>query len=117
MGAHFRIPIGNLTPGVAEMLVQTCPLRIVADAGADLHYDAPDWRRSATLIVGSEATGVAADVAALATDAVSIPLAAAVESLNAAVAGAVILFEAARQRRRHVPDSHGAGKMRGHADR
>ncbi len=41
----------------------------------------------------------AAILAALGTAAAAIPLAPGVESLNAAVAGAVILFEAARQRR------------------
>ena len=38
-------------------------------------------------------------LAAWATEAVAIPLAGGVESLNAAVAGSILLFEAARQRR------------------
>jgi TrmH family RNA methyltransferase len=48
--------------------------------------------------VGNEAHGVGELAAALAYDTVSIPMAGATESLNAAMAGGIILFEAARQR-------------------
>jgi TrmH family RNA methyltransferase len=51
------------------------------------------------VLVGSEAHGLPDAVARAATSRLTIPLAAPVESLNAAVAGAVVLFEAARQRR------------------
>jgi tRNA G18 (ribose-2'-O)-methylase SpoU len=51
------------------------------------------------LVVGSEATGLSAEVRADPTCAtISIPLAGGVESLNAAVAGSIALFEARRQR-------------------
>jgi TrmH family RNA methyltransferase len=50
------------------------------------------------LIIGGEAAGAGA-VARRRAQPVAIPMARATESLNAAVAGAVILFEAARQRR------------------
>ncbi len=56
----------------------------------------PERRRS---IIGGETEGVGPELAAWATEEVGIPLDHGVESLNAAVAGAVILFEAARQRR------------------
>jgi len=100
MGAHFRLPIRSLTPELEEEIRVACPLRVVADAAATLPYDALDWTQPAALIVGSEATGPSAEMLALATRDVSIPLAGGVESLNAAVAGSIILFEAARQRRR-----------------
>lgn len=99
MGAHFRVPIAPLDAAAETELRARCPLRAVARAGADEAYDALDWRQGAALIVGSEADGVGPAVAALGTVEVAIPLAAGVESLNAAVAGAVILFEAVRQRR------------------
>ena len=51
------------------------------------------------LVIGGETEGIGPDLAAWATEEVGIPLGRGVESLNAAVAGAVILFEAARQRR------------------
>ena len=62
-------------------------------------YDATDWTGPAALIIGGEAEGVGPALAAWGTEEVGIPLDHGVESLNAAVAGAVILFEAARQRR------------------
>ena len=99
MGAHFRVPLRPLDAAATADLTATFPLRVAAAAAAAAAYDAVDWRQPAALIVGSEAEGVGPEVAALATTAAAIPLAPGVESLNAAVAGAVILFEAARQRR------------------
>jgi RNA methyltransferase, TrmH family len=106
MGAHFRVPIRWLDGGAVEEVVARCPVRVVADARAGRSYDEVDWSGPAALVVGSEAEGAGGTTRALATDAVRIPLASAVESLNVAVAGAVILFEAARQRRVAV----GAGR-------
>jgi TrmH family RNA methyltransferase len=99
MGAHFRVPIRWFDGGAVDEVVASCPVRVVADARAGRSYDAVDWTGPAALVVGSEAEGAGGTTRALATEAVRIPLAAGVESLNVAVAGAIILFEAARQRR------------------
>lgn len=109
MGAHFRLPLRPLDAAAAGRIAAEIPLRVAAEAAADTPHDALDWRGAAAVIVGSEAAGVGPEVAALATARCSIPLAAGVESLNAAVAGAVILFEAARQRRTgcHPPPANG----------
>jgi TrmH family RNA methyltransferase len=56
-------------------------------------------RQISALIIGSEAHGAGPEARALAQGEVAIPMAAATESLNAAIAAAIILFEAARQRR------------------
>lgn len=98
MGAHFRVPLRALDGEAAAELRRDVPLRVLAAADAPTAYHALDWRGPAAVIVGSEAEGVGSDVADLATARAGIPLAAGVESLNAAVAGAVVLFEAARQR-------------------
>ncbi len=96
MGAHFRLPIRELSydavwPAIAGLAVW------VADTHASLPYDMVDWRRPSALVIGSEAAGPSA--AALSRgQPIAIPMAAGVESLNAAVAGAIILFEARRQR-------------------
>lgn len=99
MGAHFRVPLRPLDDSGMVHLRERYPLRVVAVAEGDRSYDALDWRQPAALIVGSEADGIGPEVAVLGTTTAAIPLAPGVESLNAAVAGAVILFEAARQRR------------------
>jgi TrmH family RNA methyltransferase len=49
------------------------------------------------LIIGSEAHGPSKEAHMLATRTISIPLANGVESLNAAMAAGIILFEAVRQ--------------------
>jgi TrmH family RNA methyltransferase len=69
----------------------------LAEAGGGRSYDTIDWRRPSALVIGSEAHGPSAEMRALATGSASIPLRGGVESLNAAVAASVILFEAARQ--------------------
>jgi TrmH family RNA methyltransferase len=99
MGAHFRVPFRWLDDNVYSWLLQQCPARVVAEADAPLPYDAFDWTSGAALIVGSEATGASAATRDLATARVTIPLCGDLESLNAAIAGSIILFEAARQRR------------------
>jgi TrmH family RNA methyltransferase len=99
MGVHFRVPVRLWDDEVRELVVSACPLRVLADARADEIYDRVDLTRGTALIIGSEAHGATAALAALASVRVRIPLARGVESLNAAVAGAVLLYEAARQRR------------------
>ena len=99
VGAHFRVPLIPLDAGALEELRRRLPRRVVARAGASRPYDAADWTGAAALVIGGEAEGVGPELEAWGTEEVGIPLAHGVESLNAAVAGAVILFEAARQRR------------------
>jgi TrmH family RNA methyltransferase len=99
VGAHFRIPIRWLSDDERTHLTTTVPIRIIADAMAEANYDEIDWTGPRVVIVGSEAHGASSAVHALATGTVRIPLANTVESLNAAAAGAIILFEIARQRR------------------
>ncbi|MCL2719256.1 MAG: RNA methyltransferase, partial [Lachnospiraceae bacterium] len=62
-------------------------------------YDQCDYRKGTAFLIGSEAHGLQIETQALATQNLTIPMAGAVESLNAATAAAVLLFEAARQRR------------------
>jgi tRNA G18 (ribose-2'-O)-methylase SpoU len=57
-----------------------------------------DWTIPRALIVGAEASGLEQDEIALADEALRIPMQPPVESLNVAVATAIILYEAARQR-------------------
>jgi TrmH family RNA methyltransferase len=99
MGAHVRIPLLPLDAAARSDLAARLPQRVVARADAATPYDAIDWTGPSALVIGGEASGVGVDVAGWGTMAAAIPLAPGVESLNAAVAGAVILFEAARQRR------------------
>jgi TrmH family RNA methyltransferase len=69
------------------------------DAGATTPYDSLDYTGKVAFVVGNEAWGIAAEHRSLLHEVVGIPMPGAAESLNAAVAGAILLFEAVRQRR------------------
>ena len=100
MGAHFRLPMRqDLQWEEADEALGPADNIYVADAEGRMPYYAADWRQPSVLIIGNEANGIGPEARARATKVISIPMAASVESLNAAVAGSVILFEAARQRR------------------
>lgn len=98
MGAHFRLPVMEMNwPQIRGALAGSAVY--LADGAATTAYDAVDWRGRWALMIGSEGHGAGDEARALMTRPIMIPMARATESLNAAVAGAVILFEAARQRR------------------
>jgi len=63
-------------------------------------YDEAPWDGSVALVLGNEAHGLDEASKALLDDTVTITMAGAAESLNVSVAGAVLCFEALRQRRR-----------------
>jgi TrmH family RNA methyltransferase len=100
MGSAFRLPIVSC-PAADEAVaaVRARGLRVLALTardGASL-YDM-DLRGPSALLVGGEGAGLSDDIAALTDARVSIPMRPPVESLNVAVAAAVALYEAARQR-------------------
>lgn len=98
MGAHLRLPVHHAS--WQEIRAETDTLAVwVAAADGDLPYTDVNWRQPSALIIGSEATGAGERAEATAGGRVYIPMYAATESLNAAMAAGVILFEAARQRR------------------
>ncbi len=97
MGAHFRLPI--LEAAWAEIVDRVGGVNVyLAAADGELSYTDADWTQPSALIVGSEASGASKDAMQLAAKRISIPLSREVESLNAAVAASIILFEAKRQR-------------------
>jgi len=98
MGAHFRLPIVERSWAEIREVVDGMPVYL-ADMTGDAAYHEVDWKAAHALIIGSEADGASADAESLATSRVYIPMASETESLNAAVAAGVILFEATRQRR------------------
>jgi TrmH family RNA methyltransferase len=69
----------------------------LAEAESSHLYYQQDLRRPFALIVGNEAHGPSPEARELASLAISIPLANGVESLNAAMAAGIILYEAVRQ--------------------
>ncbi len=101
MGAHFHLPIQH--QGWVE-LTQTLSkwgstLQIfLADSAGGTTYTQADFRPPVALIVGGEASGAGEQSLSLAAIKVHIPMPGGSESLNAAVAASILLFEVQRQR-------------------
>jgi RNA methyltransferase, TrmH family len=99
MGAHFRLALKTIGWDEISRLCQQNHLQILlADAAGEQVYTSVDLRSPFALLIGGEAHGASPLAASLAHLRVRIPLAGQMESLNAAAAAAVLLFEAARQR-------------------
>lgn len=98
-GSHFRLPIAFLDWNNIPEILNRCSV-FVTQAGADMDYVDVDWSRAVAVVVGNETSGVTETAKWHADGRVGIPLANKLESLNAGIAGSVILFEAWRQRRR-----------------
>ncbi|MGN8921644.1 TrmH family RNA methyltransferase [Lachnospiraceae bacterium HCP28S3_F9] len=64
-------------------------------------YDEEDYGRPCAFLIGNEGNGLSQETAELADIYIKIPMEGQVESLNAAIAASVLMFEAGRQRRRH----------------
>lgn len=96
-GAHFHLPLRTVDASQVMATVEGLPLWL-AEARAGFPYTEVDWRAPCALIIGSEAHGPSAPVRRLPAQHVHIPINPDSESLNAAVAAGVLLFEIARQR-------------------
>lgn len=99
MGGHFHLPI--VETDIESLGEHLSGLDIwLAEARLGQPYHRVDWRRPTAIVIGGEASGPSQALRSLSKGQVQIPMAAGTESLNAAVAAAVILFEIARQRGR-----------------
>lgn len=101
MGSIYRVPfvyVDNLGDACRWMKEQGLRLFAAHLKGMN-NYDQEDYTDNVGFLIGNEAIGLTDSTAALADCYVKIPMAGRVESLNAAMAASVLMFEAARQRR------------------
>jgi TrmH family RNA methyltransferase len=99
MGAHFCLPvIVQDWVSLRELVHQHSLYCILADSEATSVYTGVNFRRPVVVIVGGEAEGASQEARMLASETVQIPMSGQVESLNAAVAAAVLFYEVVRQR-------------------
>jgi TrmH family RNA methyltransferase len=99
-GQWFRLPM-TASPNLVEdiALCKASGVQVVATLpNADADYWQLDLRKPTLILLGNEGSGLSADLATAAEVQTKIPLAAGVESLNVAIAAALILYEALRQR-------------------
>ena len=98
MGAHFRLPIHSMTWNEIKRFCESANQQVyLADMDGQSCWEA-DLRQPLALIVGGEANGAGEQARKLANQKISIPMNGNIESLNAGVAGSVLMFEVARQR-------------------
>ncbi len=95
---HLRLaPVDDLPGALADLHVRG--LRIVgADGDAPLTAREADFRGPVAIVVGSEGKGLGPAVRRRCDLLVRIPMHGRIDSLNAAVAGSILLYEAAAQR-------------------
>ena len=95
-GAHFHLQLlaAEDWPPLRRQLAGRRLL--VAASVAGTPYYAACWEQPLALVIGSEAHGVRPAIVAAAAELVQIPMPGGAESINAAVAAGVLLFEAAR---------------------
>jgi len=98
MGAHFRLPIHSRTWDEIAQVVKLAGLQVLlADMDGESCW-VTDLRQPLALVIGGEADGASEQARRLANGKISIPMPGQAESLNAGVAGSVLMFEVVRQR-------------------
>lgn len=102
MGSIYRMPFFYTTDmgGMIEELRRKKITVYAAHLQGAKAYDNCCYETGTAFLIGNEANGLRNETAKKADTAIKIPMAGQVESLNAAVASSVLLFEAARQRRK-----------------
>lgn len=99
-GAVFTVPmcIHRDSVRVVEE-AKSRGLRVIAtSANASIPHTSVDYTGPTMLVVGNEHTGISETVRDLADEIVRIPMRGRINSLNVAVAAAIVLYEAVRQR-------------------
>lgn len=103
MGSIYRVPFvitSDILKAIADLqaggvTVYAAHLKESAD------YDLQDYTKPTAFLIGNEAGGLKAETADKADCYIKIPMKGQVESLNAAVASSVLLYEAARQNKKN----------------
>lgn len=102
MGSIYRMPF--LYVDHLEETIEEIKRKGIHTFAAHLQgtqdYDEADYRNACAFFIGNEGNGLREEIANMAEEWIRIPMQGKVESLNAAIAASVLMFEAARQRRR-----------------
>jgi TrmH family RNA methyltransferase len=96
---HVQVVSGGGSVEVLEQLAARGMRRLGTVASGGTSLDEVDLTVPVALVLGNEGRGLPDEVGAVLDEQVTIPMAGRSESLNVGIAGAVLCFEAARQRR------------------
>jgi TrmH family RNA methyltransferase len=108
-GSLFRQPVLRVKLGESITTLKQQGVRVLATSS---HKGKPlqdaNFTGAVMVVVGNEGAGVPPEILSLADDLVTIPHSPRVDSLNAGIAASILLYEAARQRSKHLTtDEHG----------
>jgi TrmH family RNA methyltransferase len=102
-GSAFRVPViaEKSSAAFAALAERNIPVYAAVPASADsdaIPCTQANLTGPAAFLIGNEGSGLSSDLIDRATARIAIPMPGPVESLNAAVAASILLYEAARQR-------------------
>ena len=102
MGSIYRVPFYQAKDFYEALeQVKGREIEIYAAHLQGIPYDTEgSFQKRCALLIGNEANGLTKEASDLADTLIKIPMEGRVESLNAAVAAAILMYETARQRRR-----------------
>jgi TrmH family RNA methyltransferase len=100
MGSALRLPLasGDAVAAIDEAERHGCRILATVPEGGRPVFEV-DLTKPAALLIGGEGAGLPRELLDRAHERVTVPMRAAVESLNAAITAAIVLYEAYRQRR------------------
>ncbi len=101
MGSIYRVPFLYVRDmGLILREMKDCGIHLyAAHLQGEVCYDEPDYRMATAFLVGNEGRGLKEETVSMAEQYLKIPMEGRVESLNAGVASALLVYEAYRQRR------------------
>ncbi len=108
MGSIYRVPFIETDDldAVIDTLKKSKVTLYAAHLDGSVDYAQCDYSKPTAFMIGNEARGLKAETAMKADCRVKIPMSGQVESLNAAVASAILMYESARQRRVIISHSY-----------
>ena len=102
MGSLYRVPFCQVEDFEKSLKkIKECGITLFAAHLQGMDYDTEgSFQKKCAFMIGNEAKGLSEEASAMADALIKIPMQGQVESLNAAVASAILMYEAFRQRRR-----------------
>ena len=102
MGSIYRVPFAYVPDlrQTARELKERGVCLYAAHLAGENSYDQENYRGATAFMIGNEGAGLSDELTGLADRLIRIPMEGQVESLNAAVSAAILMYEAGRQRRK-----------------
>lgn len=100
MGSIYRMPyvyVDDILESIKELKKRDIAV-YAAHLDDSVCYDVPDYKKGTAFLIGNEGNGLKKETADSATQYIKIPMHGQVESLNAAIATSILMYEAAKQR-------------------